>query len=181
MDGSRIFAHRAPEPTDILWENLNVKIYDRIKFSLLVYFATSVVLGLSLLAHYFINILKDFIEDEAAGGDNTSSIPYNGIRVLAFLVTCLVVFVNFVLGKVIRLFSSYQRLSTYSEYHLTVATQLSIAMFINTGIVQLIINWRKDNWFNASGLVVDIFFNTIGISFVSPLTYVLDPMYMFKL
>jgi hypothetical protein len=177
---NRLYAHRAPEPTDILWENLNIKTYVKFKYSVYVYLATFVLLSISFLIHFFINQLKDSIENDAAGGNNTSSVPYNGIRFLAFLLSLLVVLVNFLLGKIIRLFSSYQKLGTYSEYHLTVATQLSIGMFINTGIVPLVINNSKQNWFNASGLVVDVFFNTIGISFISPLTYALDPMYIFK-
>lgn len=180
LGANRLYAQRAPEPTDILWENLNVTTFVKFKCSVYVYLATFILLTISFVIHYFINELKDSIESQAAGSNNTSSLPYNGIRFLAFLLSLLVVLVNFLLGKIIRLFSSYQKLGTYSEYHLTVATQLSIGMFINTGIVQLVINNSKQNWFNASGLVVDIFFNTVGISFISPLTYILDPMYIYK-
>jgi hypothetical protein len=63
---------------------------------------------------------------------------------------------------------------------LTVAAQLSIAMFINTGIVPFIINRNKENWFTASGLVIDIFFNILGVSFFAPITYVFDPMFVLK-
>lgn len=158
-----------------------MRTFIKIKYSIYVYTATFIVLGISFVAHYSINRLKDVIESKASGSEKSGTLPLNGIRILAFLVTCLVVFVNFSLGKIIRLFSSYQRLSTYSEYHLTVAVQLSIAMFINTGIVPLIINLDKENWFIASGLVVDIFFNIIGVSFIAPLTYVFDPMYLIRL
>lgn len=53
-------------------------------------------------------------------------------------------------------------------------------MFINTGIVPFIVNLRKNDWFIASGLVVDIFFNLIGIAFVSPLTYIFDPLHVLR-
>lgn len=78
------------------------------------------MLGAAALAHYFINILKDSLEEQASGDRNSPALPLNGIRFLAILVTLLVVMVNFALGKIIRFMSSYQRLETYSQYHLTV-------------------------------------------------------------
>lgn len=54
-------------------------------------------------------------------------------------------------------------------------------MFINTGIIPFFINNQKDAWFIASGLVVDSLFNIVGVSFISPITYILDPLYVMKL
>jgi hypothetical protein len=47
LDENRVIAHRAPEPTEIFWENLNVKTYIKFRYSVYVYLATLVVLLLA--------------------------------------------------------------------------------------------------------------------------------------
>ena len=42
--------------------------------------------------------------------------------------------------RVIRIFSSHEKHATYSDYHLSVAVKLSIAMFLNTGIIPILSN-----------------------------------------
>ena len=77
--------------------------------------------------------------------------------------------------------SSFEKHETYSKYHLSVAVKLTIAMFINTGINPLFVNFGKNNWFDSGGLMVDIFYNTMTISFISPLSYIWDPVYLMKM
>lgn len=119
-DDKSIYINRAVDPSEIFWENLNVKAYTKFKYSMLIYLVMICVLGAAALVHYFINILKDSLEAQASGDRNSPTLPLNGVRFLAILVTILVVMVNFALGKIIRFMSSYQRLETYSQYHLTV-------------------------------------------------------------
>lgn len=58
--------------------------------------------------------------------------------------------------------------------------KLSLAMFINTGIIPLFVNFGRKQWFKSGGLMVDIFYNTVTVCFVSPLVYFLNPVYFLK-
>ena len=44
--GSRYSIERAPEPTDVFWENLNIKTHVRYKNVFITYLATLVVIGI---------------------------------------------------------------------------------------------------------------------------------------
>ena len=53
-------------------------------------------------------------------------------------------------------------------------------MFINTGILPMIVNWGKENWYDNGGLMDCIFYNTLSVWFVSPIFYYLDPEYIYQ-
>lgn len=179
---NRLIATRAAEPTDVFWENLNAKTHVRVKKSFYAYAATLFVLGIIFGINMAVSYAKDdFEEDSRDKSGNTDETTLLGARLLAVSMTLLVVIANFVLGRFVRRFSSFQRHKTYSEYHISVAIKLSLAMFINTAIVPLLINYKPEHWFTASGLVQDVTLNLLGVCFISPLTYIFDPRYLLKL
>lgn len=97
---------------------------------------------------------------------------YLVVRFLTIFVSFFTSFVNAVLGRVIRIFSSHEKHATYSDYHLSVAVKLSIAMFLNTGIIPILSNPLTGNWFTSGGLVNDVFYKILAVGFISPIFYV---------
>ena len=76
--------------------------------------------------------------------------------------------------------SSKEKHSSYTKYHLSVAFKLTSAMFVNTAMIPLFVNLGKENWFVSSGLVVDTFYNTLSVGFISPLFYIINPVHIIK-
>ena len=70
---------------------------------------------------------------------------------------------------------------TYTAYNLSVAFKLTFARFINTSIVPIVINVATNRWFVDGGLVSDIFYIMLSISFLDPLLYALDPFLVLRL
>lgn len=144
FDGHKVFAERAPEPGDVFWENLSVAFIKRFKMTLITYTLTAVILGFVLIINVLITLGKNSLEvaavkEQEAG--NTNSAQLNMIRFLSILMSILASFINAALGLVIRKFSSKENHVTYSKYHLSVASKLTAAMFINTGLIPLLTNW----------------------------------------
>jgi hypothetical protein len=69
---------------------------------------------------------------------------------------------------------------TYTAYNLSVAFKLTIARFINTSIVPLVVNAEVNRWFVDGGLVSDIFYIMISISFLDPILYALNPFIVIR-
>jgi len=109
-----------------------------------------------------LNTVKKALEETGKNHQGNRAL-FNLVRIISILTSFLVVCVNYILGRIIRIFSSYEKHKTYSSYHISVASKLSIAMFANVAIVPLIVSLNKDEWFTNSGLVVDIFFYTLSI------------------
>ena len=91
-----------------------------------------------------------------------------------------VVVVNGILSKVIRLFSVYEKHKTYTAYNLSVASKLTLALFINTALIPIFANITEDAWFTSSGLAVDVFYRILTVAFFSPIMYAIDPGHIIR-
>jgi hypothetical protein len=158
---------RAPEPSDVYWENLNVTFWQRLMRVILTYLGTVLVIGLCFGIIYGINIAK--IELKKVNG-----VPEWIITALSFVCSFVIVGVNQSLRTVVRTLSIKEKHETYTAYNLSVAFKLTFVRFINTAIVPCIVNISSDRWFVKGGLVSDIFSIMISLSFTEPITYVLD-------
>ncbi|CAI2378713.1 unnamed protein product [Moneuplotes crassus] len=176
-DGNLIYAERAAEPGDIYWENLAVSPRTRFKKILWTSFIALVCLGIAFGVNLGIRGIKKSID----GSHKESLTEEYFIRGLSITVSFLIAGINIFLGRVIRMLTSYEHHETYTKYHLSVAFKLTIAMFINTGVNPLFVNFGRANWFDSGGLMVDVFYIVITISLVSPFSYLFDPAYLVKL
>lgn len=174
-EGKMIHAEKATEPGDIYWENLPVTKIERLIKRTITIFVSFLVISITFVINYFLSILKQSLED----GDDSTRAKVT-IRIISIVMSLIVVITNFVLSKVIRILASFEKQETYTKYHRSVASKLSISMFINTAIVPIVVNASRDDWFRPGGLMVDIFYNALSISFISPILYFFTPGYFVK-
>lgn len=157
---------------------MSVTTCSRVMRSLCTNFGAFICLCVAFVINYLLRSLKDSLD--ASNSQSTSTSDYILIRIVSALMSVIVVMINFILGRIIRMLSSHEKHETYTKYNVSVAIKLVIVMFINTGIIPLIVNWRRDNWFNKGGLMTDIFYNTISVSFVGPIIYLIAPAYLVR-
>ena len=174
-EGNHITVERAVLPGDVYWENLSVSTTDRVKKSLVTNGIALLLLGVAFGVNLGLSFAKDALDDSDNGQSSSVSTL---IRIISILTSFFVVFINFVLGRIIRILSAYEQHETYSKYHVSVAVKLTIATFINTGIVPLLVNFGKENWFDRGGLMVDIFYNTLTVAFIGPFFYLFSPSHL---
>ena len=155
-EGNRIMVERASEPSDVYWENLSVSTIGRIKKSLVTNSIAFLCLCVAFGVNLGLSIAKEALDKKGEGEGNASA---GAIRAISILTSFFVIFINVVLGRIIRILSAYEQHETYSKYHVSVAVKLTIATFINTGIVPMLVNFGKNSWFDRGGLAVDIFYN----------------------
>jgi hypothetical protein len=74
-----------------------------------------------------------------------------------------------------------ERHETYTAYNLSVAFKLTLGRFINTSIVPIVVNLSINRWFVDGGLISDIFYIMLSISFLDPLLYLFDVFYLKRL
>ena len=184
-EGERIIIERAAEPGDVYWENLSVRSFERFIKSLLTYSATALLLVLVFGIYFSLNLLKTYLEDKSQenideddGGESNKFIWL--VRLVSFGTSIVAIIVNAVLNWIIRLLSSFEKHMTYTRYHLSVATKLMMATFINIALLPLINNLDKEDWFDNGGLANTIFFNVISVSFVSPILSFFNFGYLLK-
>lgn len=184
---SNFHYEKAPEPSDVFWENLNVTFVQRFKVVSLTYFLTAVIIGICFLVTWGLSELKDELnsagnEDEGDEEEKKNLFDARAlaIRFVTTLTSLFVVAVNKFLLIIITKFSAKERHLTQSAYNLSVAFKLTCARFFNSAIIPIFVNYYYEEWFTSGGLVQDVSNLIIAIAVADPLTGIFDVFY-FKL
>jgi hypothetical protein len=179
--GNRIKVHHAKEPSDIIWENLYVKAFDRVKWALLIYTVTAILLFLSFMLNFAIRKIKDKLENDTKDESGHSTFKYYFLSFLINIANGLaVIVINTAIGRIVRVLTTFEKYSSYTNHSASLWFKLISAMFVNTALIPLAVNFDKENWFSNKGLVTDVLFNTISISFFGPWMYIFSPVYILK-
>ena len=159
-----VIISNAPEPEDILWENLGVREGQKLIRSLGTYFVTVCLLGISLGIVYLLSI---------------EQLKNSGNFTLSILISLTISILNSLMGFLIRFLTYFERHYTATGYQTSLAVKTILAQVINSIVVPLIANyfieWR--NLYQPNGLATDVFYISIINSFLPPLLKIIHPSY----
>lgn len=124
-------------------------------------FACFLLIALSFIINFF---LKNLSKNEEL------KLTTNEKYLVSFVIAIIIMIINFLLKETIKLLTSYEHHRTHTAFNLSVGIKLTIARFVNSAIVPVIINIKKDKWFADGGLVFDIFTVMLMISIADPIS-----------
>jgi hypothetical protein len=181
FQNSYFFARLAPEPSDILWENLNVswvfRFYRRIM--------TWVVMILTVVGSFCICLLlKDLQKRWLSESDQSN---YYEFKLFSFLMSIAIVFINQVLCVFAKFLTEQEKHQTWTHYYLSLCYKLCIFQVLNTTVLLIVINavsieaWSTSfTWWTPSGLVNDVLNLMYTECTIGPLTYICAPGQILK-
>ena len=179
FEDKRIQMKRPAEPTDIYWVNIPIKNKERSRNIVFTYCVMVIILAISFGVNFALGTLNNTLEDEASDNEGRTSFTATLILlVLSFAKGILVSVINFIIGRVARYITLFEKQQTYTDYNLSVAIKLTLGLFVNSGIIPFFVNFSKDDWFTRTGLVIDVFFITLSVSFISPIFYAYSIPYL---
>lgn len=125
-------AEVAPEPADVLWQNLEFAPSERRRNMVRTYAVTAVMIGV---------VLAVTVGLKAAVQNTTSMADYSGElqSVMTALVSVVIALSNLLLKHANRRLTMWERHSTLSQYERSVFRKLSVAYLLNTVIVPLVV------------------------------------------
>jgi len=179
LNGVFIELKRAPEPFDVIWENLGYGWWEVAKKRLLTNLASLFIIVCSFGAILGINYVQSHFKDQL------SSNRYI-ITLLSLAVSIVVNIINSILEVFIRMMSKYEKHRTFTSYFISVAKKLSYGEFVNTAIITLIVQiivsdsndvklWTED------GMVPKVYYLYILNAILPSIGYLLDPIYFIQL
>lgn len=175
-----IKAKRAPEPSDIIWENIGASFWKKWLLRAITTLVTLIVLGICLGMIYGCTIYRKSINDSYKATDNQSFTDLSKNRMASILPALGVIAINFVLARLIRKFTSYEKMTTFTRFHTLVAVKLTIAQCVNTALLAILVSRDWEDWFLLFGLVVDMTYIFISNTVVGALVSVISPSYILK-
>lgn len=172
FNGRVLNIKRAPEPTDIIWENLRFSRVDR----LIRQVATLVILAAILVCSCFILIgLANWQRDLRDSNENSAKVSFSSIPAAA-----IILLVNILLDLAIRLMSYLECHHTYTEQTLSTARKLTIVLSLNTLLFPLLANLDSDQWYGQSGLANNIFWVAISTAFAKSIIKLFHPLMVWR-
>ena len=172
FNGRVLNIKRAPEPTDIIWENLRFSRWNR----LIRQIATLVILAAILVCSCFILIgLANWQRDMRDSNENSTKVSFSSIPAAA-----IILLVNILLDLAIRLMSFLERHHTYTDQTLSTARKLTVVLSLNTLLFPLLANLDSDEWYGQSGLANNIFWVAISTAFAKSIIKLLHPLAMWR-
>ena len=148
-NGHKIYLKRAPEPEDIIWKNLAYNFSSKARRLLLTWLVTLFILAICFGINILITIaIRDRREQAEENNEGMAT-----VRGLAFISAMTIVLLNRVLATFITKFTKLEKHHTTTEYQISTAFKLAVAMFINSAIIPLFINADTDEVFSNGNIV----------------------------
>jgi hypothetical protein len=90
------------------------------------------------------------------------------LKFISVLASGAVFVINFLLKFVVRAISMKERHETLTKMNISVALKLTVARFINSSIVLVLVNDYPKNWFKGGNLVYDANILLFMLAFQAP-------------
>lgn len=183
FQGGSLSANVAPEPSDILWENLNVSLPYRVYRRTL----TWTLMLLVVIGSFFLSLLIKSKQQDWLSAD-TSQSDYTRFKLFSLLLSFAIVAINQVLGVLARLLTAQEKHHTWTRFYLSVCYKVSLFQVLNTTVLLLVINSVRlsgleshYSWWTPNGLVNDLLNLMYVECTVGPLTCFCSPRHIVKL
>lgn len=175
FNGNYIHAEMAPDHSDINWENLAVPTSKKFFRRFITVFVALLVLGIAVA------IMAGTAAWKVQVNENKDNESADSIRAATIIPSIITVIINFMVARIIRILSAYEKHSTWTDFNRSVLNMLIVFILLNNiGIPIFIYIALDQDWFSFGGLAYTVFWLEIMNSFVSPVIYVIGPKNLAK-
>ncbi len=167
----------APEPDDIIFENLETTKLGRIKRTLITTMISFIIIAISFIIVVLLTMAQEKIDNMSFGAKNFSKYAVSlGITVVTSLV-------NIIFQGLLESLTKVERHISITDQNLSFSVKLTIFTFVNSSIVPLISNALSNLSniaINYDLLVSNILINFIVNAVVSPTMWSINPGFYYK-
>ena len=175
FNGKYIHAEMAPDHSDVNWENLAVPTSKKLFRRLITVFVALLVLGVAVA------IMAGTAAWKVQVKENKENESADSIRAATIIPSIITVMINFIVARIIRVLSAYEKHSTWTDFNRSVLNMLIVFILLNNiGIPIFIYIALDQDWFSFGGLAYTVFWLEIMNAFVSPVIYLVGPKNMAK-
>ena len=163
----KIRVYLAPEPEDIIWENLEFTICQRAYRIIFIYFLSIILILIAFRIVYELNKIQDDINDTWSGVKK-----YGG----AFSITIIISLINLLFEYIMKYFTKMEKQKSMTNYYLSFSIKLSIFTFLTSALVPLIPEVLNGNLkkHNNKNLITNMLFIFLANSFFTPILWTLN-------
>ena len=170
----RIRVYLAPEPEDVIWENMEFTLFQRFYRIIIIY---SLSIFLILIAFYLVYILNDY--KERTDDKNWAQILK---YIVSFSITIIISILNFILKFIMKYFTKIEKQKSMTNYYLSFSIKLTIFTFMTSALVPFFSNYISFNLENHDNknLITNMFFIFLTNSFLNPILWAINIQLIIK-
>lgn len=139
----KLICRSAPEPTDVLWENLSCAYFERYIRVFFIYLINILLLAISFMILYFITISQKNIK-------KSQLILF---YILSFIFSISIIIINFLINKAIEALTKLEKNMSYTDYYMSYSFKLMIAWFLNTAVLPITVVYITNSWDERRGTI----------------------------
>ena len=130
----RITFEAAPEPEDVIFENIETKPVWRIINTFIVYCVSVIICGVSFVAIIFLNKLQQDIDNNKKNKTTHTVLLY----VVSFGITGVTSVIDFVLEIVLETLTKWEKQTTWTNFYLSYSLKLTLFSFLNSAVLPVV-------------------------------------------
>ena len=158
----------APEPDDIIFENLETTKFGRIIRTFITTLISFIIIAISFIIVVLLNLAQEKIDNMSFGGKNLSKYA------VSLVMTGAISIVNIIFQGILESLTKLERHMSITHHNLSFSIKLTLFTFVNSAIVPLISNLftnLKNLTINYELLVSNMLMMFLVNSLVSPLMW----------
>ena len=164
----------APEPEDIIFENLEVKPFSRIMRTVLVYIISIIICGVSFAIIVALNKVQANIDND----NNSSHLLL--LYIMSLVITGITTGIDFILEIVLDFLTKNERQMAMTDYYLSYSLKLTLFTFLNGSVLPLVSELAFDKSDGYEILISNMLMKFIVNAFVTPGLWTINFGYFFK-
>ena len=170
----KIIFERAPEPEDIIFENLEGSLKTKIENIFCVTLVSLIIGGISFVINGLLFYLQSSI-DKSEDPNGKTLILY----VLSFLISIANSIIDFIIGIKLEKIIKRQKSYTLTNFYATYSLVLSLLWFLNSSLLPILLdifNSKEEHEVLTSNMLMKFLFN----SFVEPIMWTINIKFLYK-
>lgn len=176
-----ILIHTAPDPTDVIWENLDFSFARDFFNYILLYFVSASILVMSFYIQFwvvkFVFKLRQDTEIEIMKTYATNSLL---VKMTALGISSLITMFNAVLRIFVYFFSYYQKHYSYTKLNQSYINVYIFLVFFNSAFMPYLINTFCYDKTTNEQLIWDIHMILLTNAFSTPIYKICDPFALYR-
>ena len=169
----KIRFERAPEPEDIIFENLQISYKTKLKNIICISLVSLIICGISLFINEYLYIIQLRIEK------SKEQIDENNLYIFSFLITIITSIIDLILEIVLEKIIKWEKSYTLTNFYATYSVNLTFFWFLNSGLLPVlydILPGKTDHEVLTSNMLIKFLFN----SFVTPIMWTINLKCVYK-
>jgi hypothetical protein len=133
----RIRVYLAPEPEDVIWENMEFTLFQRFYRIIIIYSLSIFLILIAFYLLYILNYYKEITDDK----NWAQILKY----IVSFSITIIISILNFILKFIMKYFTKIEKQKSMTNYYLSFSIKLTIFTFMTSALVPFFSNYISFN------------------------------------